>query len=173
MRDDEKTRARFNHIMNTFAMVYGQATSVEKNRVYFNLMQEFPIEVLENAAKRLLDKKKISTFPTIAEWKDCCWQPEELVHDDALAAWVQLDDHLVALTVPENPKTLKAVERVWGTWAKFKAADRHRDHWDKLDFVAAYKRVHREHEEAQLEEGMTKAELEAARKRLGPAREDA
>jgi len=162
----QEERLRFEKIMNTFAMVYGQATTKEKNRVYFNFLQEFPIEFLEAAAQRLLNKKKISTFPTIGEWKECCWQPEEFVREEAQLAWHSLEEHLVAVTIPTDHKILEAIRRIFGSWNRFKLADRLRDHWDRQDFIAAYLRVHREDEEAQLEAGMSEAQLERARNRL-------
>lgn len=166
MINNEKEKGRFNNLMNTFADVFGKATTPMKNRIYFDFLIEFPIEFLETAAKRLLDKKKISTFPTIAEWRECCWEPEEAVRELALQAWHGLEKHYVALTIPSDPKALAAIIRVFGSWGHFKAGDKGRDHWDKMDFVAAYLRVYREDEEAKLEAGMSIAQLEAARKRL-------
>ena len=165
MLDAPKERGRFNNLMNTFAEVYGKATNERKNRIYFDFLQEFPIEFLETAAKRLLDKKNISTFPTIAEWKECCWTPEELVREFAIQAWHKLDESLVAMIAPPE-RSLQAIIRVFGSWEKFGQSDRQRDHWDKMDFIAAYLRVHRENEEAELEAGMSTAQLDKARNRL-------
>ena len=166
MKDNQKNRLRFEKIMNTFAEVYEKKTSEKKNRIFFNFMREFPIEVAELAADRLLNKKIISTFPTIAEWKECCWHPAEDVLEIALNAWYELEGCLIAVKQPADERTLDVICRLFGSWDNFRRSEKPYGHWEKQDFIEMYMKVYRDHEKAQLAAGRFTGQLEAAKKSL-------
>jgi hypothetical protein len=158
--DSKKMRVRFENIMNTFAEIFEKPTTREKNRIYFTVLQEYPIELIERAAQRIIREKAISTFPLPAEIIEKMNDSEDKVMMEALEAWNEAERiAFLGERDSDNPVLNKVITIAFGSWERFGQTDPNND-WDKKHFIDCYKAITKDERLQQLKEPKKVKELE-------------
>jgi hypothetical protein len=152
MKENEETKKRFNGIMNIFAEIFGKPTTREKNRIYFTILQDYPIELIESAAHRIIREKAISTFPLPAEIIEKMNESEDNIMIEALKAWNEADRiAFLAERNSDNPILNKVITIAFGSWERFGQTDPRND-FNRKHFIECYKAITKEERMEQLKE---------------------
>lgn len=159
MIEDKKMRLRFENIMNVFAEVFGKPTTREKNRIYFTVLKQYPIGLIERAAQRIIREKLISTFPLPAEIVEKMSDSEEKIEIEALKAWNEAEKiAFLGERNSEDPILTKVITIAFGSWERFGQTNPNNE-FDRKHFVECYKSITKEKRIEQLKETKKVKEL--------------
>lgn len=167
MIENQETRLRFEKIMNTFAEIFGKPVTREKNRIYFSFLKRFDLDEIENAAERIINEKKISTFPTIAEILDKINIPDEELESIALELWNKACNLIIMGTRDSGDIILdRVIELAFGSWQKFGETHPENESFDRRHFINCYKSVIKKEGKLLLSNQRIFKELDETRKKI-------
>lgn len=159
MIDNKEMRLRFENIMNTFAEIFNKPTTREKNRIYFTILQDYPIELIERAVHRIIREKAISTFPLPAEIIEKMNDSEDKVMMEALKAWNEAEKiAFLGKRNSDNPILNKVITIAFGSWERFGQTDPSND-FDRKHFIECYRAITKNERLQQLKEPKKVKEL--------------
>jgi len=165
--ENQETRLRFEKIMNTFAEVFGKPVTREKNRIYFSFLKRYDLDEIEDAAERIINEKKISTFPTIAEILDKIGAPDEELESNALELWNKACNLIIMGDHESDDLILdRTIELAFGSWRKFGETHPENESFDRNHFVNCYKNVIKKEKELILSRGNVFDELNKTREKI-------
>jgi hypothetical protein len=130
----QTNKQRFSMLMAATAEVYGKSITPELLKTYWGVMEKYPIEQIEHAAKRHLELGRF--FPTPAELIALIPQAQANQHIDADEAWsIVLASFDEAETVVMTQQMLEARAVAWSVWSSGDEIGA------RMAFKAAYKRL--------------------------------
>lgn len=160
MIDNKEIRLRFENIMNAFAEIFGKPTTREKNRIYFTILQDYPIELIEHASHRIIREKAISTFPLPAEIIEKMDASEDKLNLEALRTWNEAERiATIGDRKSNNPVLNNVITIAFGSWERFGQTNPSND-FDRKHFIECYKAITRDERLRQLKEPEKVKELE-------------
>lgn len=130
---------KFRDIMKGLQMAIVPDKSIHKETVeiYFRAFQGWTIEQFERACLKVLDTKKISTFPLIGEIKEALNDPTE-----ALNAWLMareaVSKHGACMSVKFPNPVIHSVIEIMGGWISFCHVPEEEQKWKLKDFERFY-----------------------------------
>ena len=138
--------------------------SIEKVQIYFEHLKEYPIEKIRYAVHKIVDTKKISTFPLIAELKETMGCADELnIELEAAEAWSEACDIAFKATrFSSDPILNETIRIAFGGWERFGQSELRNETFDRRHFLDCYRNVS---SKMLLERDMLK-ELDETRKKI-------
>lgn len=150
----EKDRLKFAAVMAALSEAFERPVTAEKIRVYWNFLQDLPIEKIEDAAQIIIATKKMPTFPTfpaIAEIREAAQGGDSLQELEALEAWRDAyKNALMYGTVEENgirykyerrapKKTTETIKTAFGGFMEINRLNSKDEYWNQKLFIKIYK----------------------------------
>lgn len=112
--------------------------------VYWDCLQDIPVERVGAAVKQILKTRKFSSIPTIAEIREAALGRDEDIETAALDAWGRAT-HAVetGLYLTGDFTINEAVRVAFGGWAKFGETDPENTMADRAHFLRVFKSLAR------------------------------
>lgn len=138
--------------------------SKEKVQIYFDLLREYPIERIKYGVHKIIETKKISTFPLPAEIKEAMGYSDDLnIELEAAEAWSKACDIAFMATRDSDDPILNETIRIsFGGWERFGQSELRNETFDRAHFLRCYKNIS---SKMLMEKDMLK-ELDETRKKI-------
>ena len=145
----------------------------DKVKLYFDYLQDLPIELLSKAVNELIRSRKFPSFPTIAEVREAALGGDAEAEEAALSAWSEATRLISAGRRSKDERVNDAIVLAFGSWDRFGQTNPEMEASDRKHFIACFKSIeHRRREALALNGGVEAKQLtEGGARRLREARE--
>lgn len=126
------------------AFIPDKPVSKERAKIYFDFLQDLPLEKIKLAVKHIIRTKRISTLPTIGEIRGFIVKDiEEL----ALEAWYKtiraVEEVGIYVSVEFEDRVIHSViDNEFSGWERFCNLRREDEPWDRKRFLQSYYLFH-------------------------------
>lgn len=131
---DQKDKSRFTQIMLGMADNFRDTITKEGMQMRFDMLREFSMEEIEFAARKIMQNRKYTKMPPVAEFFDAI---KGKAGTRALEAWGSVVECLKRGNEPDDPIAVEAIRRIGG-WSWLMRQSYDELHWLEKRFVEHY-----------------------------------
>lgn len=137
----DKDEKQFAMLMITLYEIYEKKGSATKTEIYFNILEEYPIEKIKKGVTNIVKKRVYSSFPKPADIIEAIEGSYGDIEERALNCFIEAKQAIMRYGIYEHvnfdPIVNKTIDSL-GTWQEWCLTPENEWTWKGKDFVKRY-----------------------------------